>query len=73
MILSDNIRRAPDGRLCFAGYSVPELAKQYGLDIPDGELCLKAEQFALARGGRSPRAAKQLVEFLVGTETKKEG
>ncbi len=63
--------RKPDKQLYLS--VVRELAKQYGLDIPDGELCLKAEQFALARGGRSPRAAKQLVEFLVGTGTKKEG
>ncbi len=33
MILSDNITRSPDGSLCFAGHSVPELARQYGTPL----------------------------------------
>lgn len=47
---------------------VADLAKQYDLKISEDELFLKAEQYALARGGRSPRAAKQFVEFLKGGE-----
>ena len=47
---------------------VKDLAAQYELNIPQEELFLRAEQFALARGGRSPRAAKQFVEFLKGSE-----
>ena len=33
MILSDNITRGEDGSLRFAGWSVPELAKQYGTPL----------------------------------------
>ena len=43
---------------------VSAMAKQKGLDIPDEELFAGAERFALARGGRSPRCAKQYVESL---------
>ena len=32
-MLSDNIRRAPDGTLLFAGRSVPALAEQYGTPL----------------------------------------
>ena len=32
-ILTDNIERKADGRLFFAGHSVPELAKQYGTPL----------------------------------------
>ena len=32
-ILSDNIQRAFDGSLCFAGHSVPALAEQYGTPL----------------------------------------
>lgn len=32
-LLSDNIRRAEDGSLCFAGHSVPLLAEQYGTPL----------------------------------------
>lgn len=41
---------------------VRRLAEERGLDRPDLELL--AERFALARGGRSPRAARQLVDNL---------
>ena len=33
MLLSDNITRAPDGSLLFAGQSVPELAERYGTPL----------------------------------------
>ena len=32
-MISDNIRRADDGRLFFAGHSVPDLAEQYGTPL----------------------------------------
>ena len=32
-MLSDNIRRNPDGSLAFAGYSVPELAERFGTPL----------------------------------------
>lgn len=40
------------------------MAQQKGIDMPQDELCAGAERFALARGGRSPRCAKQYVESL---------
>ena len=43
---------------------VCSIARQKGLDIPEDELCAGAERFALQRGGRSPRCAKQYVESL---------
>ena len=58
--------RKPDKQLYLS--VVKDLAAQYELNIPQEELFLRAEQFALARGGRSPRAAKQFVEFLKGSE-----
>ena len=45
---------------------VSSLAKQYELEMPKDELDMKAEAFALARGGRSPRVAKQFIEYLKG-------
>ena len=41
------------------------LADERGLDNPREELAAGAERFALARGGRSPRCAKQYVESLL--------
>ncbi len=43
---------------------VCSIARQKGLDITEDELCAGAERFALQRGGRSPRCAKQYVESL---------
>ena len=43
---------------------VRTMAKQRGLTLDDDALCAGAERFALARGGRSPRCAKQYVESL---------
>lgn len=40
------------------------LAKEKGIDMTEEELSAGAERFALARGGRSPRCAKQYVESL---------
>lgn len=47
---------------------VVKLAKQYNLKTPDEILIQKAEVFALSRGGRSPRTAKQFVEYVKGCE-----
>ncbi len=49
---------------------VHQLAEEQGIDRPD--LDALAEQFALGRGGRSPRAARQLVDNLtaIGPESK---
>ena len=42
-----------------------ELAKANGIDMPDEELFLKAEQFAISSGnGRSPRTARQFINQL---------
>ena len=58
--------RKPDKELYLS--VVRDLAKQYDLKMPEEKLLREAEQYALARGGRSPRAAKQFVEFLKGAE-----
>lgn len=44
---------------------VRNLAEKHKLEIPEEELCLKAEAFALRKGGRSARAAKQFVDSLI--------
>ncbi|MBR1863490.1 MAG: ATP-binding protein [Ruminococcus sp.] len=46
---------------------VDRLAEDYGVDIPLPELEAKAESFALRRGGRSPRTAKQFIELIKGS------
>ena len=43
---------------------VYSLAEQRGVKMTHEELALGAEQFALSRGGRSPRCARQYVESL---------
>ena len=45
---------------------VKKLAKDMGLDIPEERLFTAAERFSTRRGGRSPRVAKQFVEWLQG-------
>jgi len=44
---------------------VYHLADVAGVTVPKDELAIKAESFALARGGRSARAAKQFVDSLI--------
>lgn len=44
---------------------VHHLAKESGIEMPESELDLLAERFALSRGTRSARAAKQFVDGLV--------
>lgn len=48
---------------------VHDLALQNGITMPTEELDKQAEAFAIGRGGRSPRAAKQFVDFLCSRET----
>ena len=43
---------------------VRKLSEQYGIAADPAELSLRAERYALARGGRSPRVARQFVEYL---------
>lgn len=43
---------------------VTELCKAEGIDIPEEELKVKAESYALRKSGRSARAARQFVDFL---------
>ena len=40
------------------------MARERGITLSDDEICAGAERFALSRGGRSPRCAKQYVESL---------
>ncbi len=41
---------------------VSHLAEEYGLDMPQEELFIKAEAFAIRQNGRSPRTAKHFVQ-----------
>ncbi len=43
---------------------VCSLAKQNGIDMPEDELIIKAEAHAIRNGGRSPRTAKQFIDYL---------
>jgi len=42
---------------------VKDLAAQYGIDIPEEELFIKAEAYAIRSNGRSPRTAKHFIEL----------
>jgi len=44
---------------------VHELAKRHGVEMDQGQMDLKAEAFALARGSRSPRAAEHFIKSLL--------
>ncbi len=46
---------------------IDALIKDFGLKIEKGDLYIYAERYALIRGGRSPRIARQLVEHLVSS------
>ena len=46
---------------------VRHLAEENGLRLPDGELELKAERYALERGGRSARLARQFIDGLLSS------
>lgn len=45
---------------------VKQLAIDKGIDIPDERLFAAAERFSVRRGGRSPRIAKQFIDWLKG-------
>ncbi|MDD6878098.1 MAG: ATP-binding protein [Clostridiaceae bacterium] len=47
---------------------VRHLASESGLSLPDAELEARAERFALERGGRSARLARQFVDGLLSRE-----
>ena len=47
---------------------VNKLADEYEVKTDRAELEIKAEAFALSKGGRSPRVAKQFIEYTKGTE-----
>ena len=44
---------------------VSKLAAQFGIDMPHDELELLAERFALERGGRSARLARQFIDGIL--------
>ncbi len=49
---------------------VRSLAEENGIKIPEEELEIAAERFALGRGNRSARAAKQFIDGIVANKTK---
>ena len=56
----------PDKKLYLS--VVEDLAKQYEIKLPLEEVLKQAEQYAFSRSGRSPRCAKQFIEYLKGKE-----
>lgn len=47
---------------------VKKIALDRGLDVDEEHLCFMAEQWATRKGGRSPRCAKQFVDYVEGCE-----
>ena len=47
---------------------VRSLARQLGVRLDDADLTLEAERYALMRGGRSPRVARQFIDFCINTQ-----
>ena len=45
---------------------VKELARRYGVNMPEEELLAKANQWELSHGGLSGRTAQQFVDYLLG-------
>lgn len=43
---------------------VRQLALLYGVELPETELFMRAEAYAIRSGGRTPRAARQFIELL---------
>ena len=44
--------------------SYTHLAQQYGINMNIDELIIQAEAYAIRKGGRTPRAAKQFIQML---------
>jgi Predicted ATPase (AAA+ superfamily) len=51
----------PDKNL-YSGIAV-ELAKKYGINMPEDKFIMKAEAHAPRAAGRSPRTARQFIEY----------
>jgi len=51
---------------------VRELAKRYGVTIPEEELLLEANKWELSHGGLSGRTAQQFIDYLLGRPEGKE-
>ena len=49
---------------------VRQLAADAGIRMADEELCLLAERWAIVKGGRSPRRAKQFIDTVYACEAK---
>lgn len=49
---------------------VRQLAEDRALDIPEDELSALAERWALTKGGRSPRRAKQFIDYIYACKKK---
>lgn len=49
---------------------VKKIAADRKLDVNEEQLCFKAEQWATRRGGRSPRCAKQFIDFVESCENR---
>ena len=47
---------------------VKQLAENMNLKTPTYELCDKAEKWAIEKGGRSPRRAKQFIDVMIASE-----
>lgn len=52
---------------------VKKIAADRGLVLDEEHLCFKAEQWATRRGGRSPRCAKQFIDFVESCEKRGKG
>lgn len=48
---------------------VTELAKRYGVNMPEEELILEANKWELSHGGLSGRCAQQFIDYLLGLKT----
>lgn len=49
---------------------VKKIAADRKINVDEDKLCFKAEQWATRRGGRSPRCAKQFIDFVEGCENR---
>ena len=47
---------------------VVKIAADRGLDVDEDRLCAAAERWATRRGGRSPRCARQFIDFVESAE-----